>query len=1345
MGEREPTGGLYSSGQSVVLTATASNHFTFTGWSGSLGGSVNPVTITMDDHKNITATFAELLAVNSTPHWWLAQYGLPTSDAGALSDTDGDGLAAWQEYDVGSNPTSAPRIVTVVVTNRTAVRITADNDLSAANAASLARYALNSNLSVYAASLSDDLRTVTLTTTYLPAGHVFTLSVTGLVATNGAAFASTNIAFQCSPDLGSQPVNLIGDPGFDQPRSFTTLSDAYWRAININAGSSNGVELAGRQAWEVARFSATYATYGAGDADSAADTVRLSLDTFRVGGAGDGGTLLCQIRGVDGAAPTSDTEGTALGTFPGNSRLSEVYTFTISTDNDGAWHDETQQVFSVGADYDWYIIRLNVFPNNNGTGEPEFTATAMGVDDVVFTVDGRVAQDTTPPHPIDQLTVSPTPSTVTLSWRQATEDDTEGVLVLRRAGAPPTATPSHGTVYTAGQTLGDATVVFQAPGTNRTPYGYSSLVDSGITAGVTYFYAVYACDERPNYSTAATIESGPTVTFWWDANGETSGLGGSGNWDTSSPRWRAALSTDPLTTWPNGTPNTDEAIFDGTAGTVTNSAGTLNVNKLTFRANGFVVTNGTLALSGADPARISALSGVTGSVGSIFSGTNSLAIAGPGTTILSANNTFSGGTVVSGGTLLVQGQLASPVTVAGGTLGGQGSVAGLVEVESGFVSPGITVGSLSAGSLSLATGLLRIDLTNASGAAGSAWDQVIVGGGSGSVDLTGATTGSLTVDVVSASSSLPGFDATAAGSWRIVDAGSVSGFASSLFVVRTSSFATGLREGTFSVTQSGGDIFLAFTPSTPVDLGVTVMAASNPSDVGVALTYTIIITNAGPVTVGTYYVTNTLGGNVGFTSCSDGGVAAGSLVTWTLNNLAAHAARTLTVATVNPLVQSIVTNDVSVYPLRVDPSTANNQASAVVNVQCPGAPTPFLHPVSAQTIETLHSLSFYVVASNADCSPPAVLRAGGLPSGATFTETTNDYTVTGLFSWPFAGAPGTYPVRFLTANVTGQTNSFSVLIYVGGSGEATNSAGVPVSQTNWHVAITSLTGVSSSTATLTWNTVEGVAYDVYSSDGNLGESSVTWSKLVDRVEAGGVLHTQVVVATGDQRYYQVVPDGQSPSSNGVWAIFRPSIAPGFSTFSPPVAMTDLSFDGDLGDILAASLTGHNVQGMGDEAYLLNTDGSYSNLYLDGSGTWRAAIPGTPVATHTLLPGEGVILLRRQGTAAQPVFSGPVGNQKSSTCEIAPGFNIIGLSEGRHLSLDDAFSSVIGSPAGSYNQTQADMIAILESTGAYTWLQRLPNGSWLDLTTFGTSSRRFRPGIAYWYYRITNASPMEVQF
>jgi uncharacterized repeat protein (TIGR02543 family) len=47
----------YDSGATVQLTATANSGYTFTSWSGDANGSLNPLTVTMNSDKNITANF----------------------------------------------------------------------------------------------------------------------------------------------------------------------------------------------------------------------------------------------------------------------------------------------------------------------------------------------------------------------------------------------------------------------------------------------------------------------------------------------------------------------------------------------------------------------------------------------------------------------------------------------------------------------------------------------------------------------------------------------------------------------------------------------------------------------------------------------------------------------------------------------------------------------------------------------------------------------------------------------------------------------------------------------------------------------------------------------------------------------------------------------------------------------------------------------------------------------------------------------------------------------------------------------------------------------------------------
>ncbi len=54
---KNPNQTAYTSGTSVTLTTSAASGYSFTGWSGSASGSSNPLTVTMNGNKTITANF----------------------------------------------------------------------------------------------------------------------------------------------------------------------------------------------------------------------------------------------------------------------------------------------------------------------------------------------------------------------------------------------------------------------------------------------------------------------------------------------------------------------------------------------------------------------------------------------------------------------------------------------------------------------------------------------------------------------------------------------------------------------------------------------------------------------------------------------------------------------------------------------------------------------------------------------------------------------------------------------------------------------------------------------------------------------------------------------------------------------------------------------------------------------------------------------------------------------------------------------------------------------------------------------------------------------------------------
>jgi len=69
----------------------------------------------------VVATFAENLATNDVPEWWLALYGWTNNfDAAALGNPDGDGHYTWEEWIAGTVPTNGESFLWISNVNWTA-------------------------------------------------------------------------------------------------------------------------------------------------------------------------------------------------------------------------------------------------------------------------------------------------------------------------------------------------------------------------------------------------------------------------------------------------------------------------------------------------------------------------------------------------------------------------------------------------------------------------------------------------------------------------------------------------------------------------------------------------------------------------------------------------------------------------------------------------------------------------------------------------------------------------------------------------------------------------------------------------------------------------------------------------------------------------------------------------------------------------------------------------------------------------------------------------------------------------------------------------------------------------
>ena len=89
---KSPNQSTYGYGEQVILTATANSGVTFNQWTGDVTGTMNPVTVTMNSNKGVTANFSAIAETISTP----------STPSGPMSGTTGSSYS----YSTGGSTSS---------------------------------------------------------------------------------------------------------------------------------------------------------------------------------------------------------------------------------------------------------------------------------------------------------------------------------------------------------------------------------------------------------------------------------------------------------------------------------------------------------------------------------------------------------------------------------------------------------------------------------------------------------------------------------------------------------------------------------------------------------------------------------------------------------------------------------------------------------------------------------------------------------------------------------------------------------------------------------------------------------------------------------------------------------------------------------------------------------------------------------------------------------------------------------------------------------------------------------------------------------------------------------------
>lgn len=285
-----------------------------------------------------------------------------------------------------------------------------------------------------------------------------------------------------------------------------------------------------------------------------------------------------------------------------------------------------------------------------------------------------------------------------------------------------------------------------------------------------------------------------------------------------------------------------------------------------------------------------------------------------------------------------------------------------------------------------------------------------------------------------------------------------------------------------------------------------------------------------------------------------------------------------------------------------------------------------------------------------------------------------------------------------------------------------------------------LAGSSSGNATVQWNSVVGQGYDVYVVSGTPTRgAAVTFEKQETGLVVTDNLRDYLDDSLGEgevQRYYQVSYEDRSPETNSFWGVIRKDIAPGFTMLSPAVR-TDRRFDGELGEMLAESLTG-SASADGDKVFIMTEGAGWRMLWLDADKLWREQ---DGQRSACMLPeGQGLYVLRANPSSTRVTFRGPVGNDGTRSTALQPGFNLIGLSEGWKLPLKATLAGA--NPHGGAWEEEADQLVIQRPDGSWQFLMFVTNwgapydGNWFDLGAGEVVAPgvTLEPGQAYYYLR-----------
>ncbi|MFM1769763.1 MAG: hypothetical protein RJA22_2292 [Verrucomicrobiota bacterium] len=919
-----------------------------------------------------------------------------------------------------------------------------------------------------AARINADAGTLTLSGGLNGAGYALTLGGAGSLAVSNTALSGTGTSVTKD---GAGTLTLGVNSTFTGPMNLnggTTVFSALAQlgagtAVNLDGGTlvfGSGVDLSAR----TVTFNA-----GGGTLDVGANNVALA---FGFNGTG---------------AMTKLGSGELRFNNPANSRSGDTILAAgkLSVDQDGSFASPAGTLYLSGA-----ILNVTAAGRNP-------VSAAIG-NPVVLTADSILDSSSTS-----------TSNQKLLAFTNDSFSGTGGSLTIRDTGGAGIMTLRH---YGTGFTFTNAINVVVTPGAG---VGHLAAFNA---AGTQTFSGVIAGGGNFIRSASVAGQAGDTVlsgdnTFSGGVSFNDGGLG-LGISSTGLPVTSGPLGTAPVSI---GTAITTNRLF------ASGGPRTLG-NTLIFSPGS---TNTVLALTGTFPLTLAGSLNLGPGlqnlevnnpaatvVSGVISNLGGLRKTGAGTLTLSGENTYAGGTVVGGGTLLVNNASGSGtgpgavVVQAGATLAGNGPIAGAVTIQNGGTySPGAGLGAQTLGSLTLNAGsrtLIEIDRT-------AATNDVI--------RATSATYGG-TLAVTNSSSAFAAGDA-----FPLFTATSYSGSFSAL---EPATPGPGLYWDTTTL-ATDGILRVADLPS------VTNPASTN-AQCGGSVTLTVSPAGSTPLLVQWYAGPNALPGatgtNLAFNPVSPADAGNYYAVVSNGGGSVTSAVATLTVIDTAPPAVTLnggASVTVECHTAFADPgATATDACAGSLSVTTSGSVdtnTPGTYTLTYAAVDPAgNSNSITRVVTVRDTLPPVVALNGASPlsiqRGATFTDpgATASDACAGSLSVGTNGSVnpavrGTYTLTYAAVDPAGNTGTVTRTVQVLNN--------VPVANANG--------GATTRDQAMAFTAAKLIVDDTDADGDTLtvtNVSALSTNGGTVTLSAGVVTYTPVAGFTGVDRFTYTVDDGQ---------------------------------------------------------------------------------------------------------------------------------------------------------------------------------------------------------------------------